>query len=201
MLTWIRQIFEDCVCLCTEAACLLAWSISSLMSDRFLLSVSPSMLSGFIRSMRRSVRCSTSSSLRCASFAVHTGNTKCYQLIKVLMFLTIKRSCWPTCSVCVSHQLVGLSHCVVGVFHHRRRIVQLLCECVQLLQCLLQAGASCCSLKLNLLQGRGRTWWKTTSNSLTHRIVSVSYTLIQSYKSCHILLYEQIDRLIQTSEH
>lgn len=57
------------VCVRTEAACLRAWLISSLMSDRFLVSVSPSMLNGFIRSMRFSVRCSASSSFRCASLA------------------------------------------------------------------------------------------------------------------------------------
>ena len=55
-----------CVCACvracvlTEAACLRAWLIISLMSDRLRPRFSPSILSGLSRSMSRSVRDSAS---------------------------------------------------------------------------------------------------------------------------------------------
>lgn len=90
----------------------------------------------------------------------------------VLLYKLISnKSRWLTCSMCVSHQLVGRPHCVVGVFHHCRRILQLLPESVQALQRLLQAGACCCSLKLSLLQQHWRTWRKTTIDTSIYQYI------------------------------
>ncbi len=90
----------------------------------------------------------------------------------VLLYKLISnKSRWLTCSVCVSHQLVGRPHCVVGVFHHRRRILQLFSESVQSLQRLLQARVRCCSLKMNLLQQHWRTWWKITINTSIYQYI------------------------------
>lgn len=117
------------------------------MSDRFLLRVSPSMLSGFSLSNSCCVRCSASSSLRCTSLAEQTGSRKCYLPAQFCRFEPGRRSL--TCSLGLTHQAVGLPHCDVGLSHHRRRVLQLQPESLQPQQRPLQPGASLFSLELS----------------------------------------------------